>query len=197
MGGRQRRTLVPAMAQPEPAIGGSRDCASVKRNRSDAADAAALLEAARASAKHPVRVKSVAQQALQGVHRIRSIWMGSRTARINALRGFIPGSPVRWQSSWRAVAKPRWVTRRHLTIGQPLAVEGESIFESLDRSGRSRQQTPCKPHQHQSKQWNIQQKRELHASRPAKGSIAEVAPPVDETCQREKHAKDWNQPNLV
>jgi transposase len=62
--------------------------AYVKRNKTDAADAAALLEAARASDMRPVRVKSVEQQALQGMHRIRSLWMGTRTSRINALRGF-------------------------------------------------------------------------------------------------------------
>ena len=62
--------------------------AYVKRNKTDAADAAALLEAARASDISPVRVKSVEQQALQGMHRIRSLWMGTRTSRINALRGF-------------------------------------------------------------------------------------------------------------
>ena len=62
--------------------------AYVKRNKTDAADAAALLEACRASDMHPVRVKSVEQQALQGMHRIRSLWMGTRTSRINALRGF-------------------------------------------------------------------------------------------------------------
>ena len=37
----------------------------------------------------PVRIKSVEQQALQGLHRIRSLWMGTRTSRINALRGFL------------------------------------------------------------------------------------------------------------
>ena len=62
--------------------------AYVKRNKTDAADAAALLEAARASDIRPVRVKSVEQQALQGMHRIPSLWMGTRTSRINALRGF-------------------------------------------------------------------------------------------------------------
>lgn len=36
----------------------------------------------------PVRVKSVEQQPLQGMHRSRSLWMGTRTSRINALRGF-------------------------------------------------------------------------------------------------------------
>ena len=62
--------------------------AYVKRNKTDAADAAALLEAARTSDTWPVRVKSIEQQALQGLHRIRSLWMGTRTSRINALRGF-------------------------------------------------------------------------------------------------------------
>lgn len=62
--------------------------AYVKRNKTDAADAAALLEACRASDIQPVKVKSVEQQALQGLHRTRSLWMGTRTSRINALRGF-------------------------------------------------------------------------------------------------------------
>ena len=62
--------------------------AYVKRNKTDAADACALLEAARCSDIVPVRIKSVEQQALQGLHRIRSLWMSTRTARINAMRGF-------------------------------------------------------------------------------------------------------------
>jgi transposase len=62
--------------------------AYVKRNKTDAADAAALLEAARCSDVLPVKVKSVEQQALQALHRTRSLWMRTRTARINALRGF-------------------------------------------------------------------------------------------------------------
>jgi transposase len=62
--------------------------AYVKRNKTDAADACALLEAARCADIVPVRVKSVEQQALQGLHRTRSLWMATRTSRINALRGF-------------------------------------------------------------------------------------------------------------
>ncbi len=62
--------------------------AYVRRNKTDAADARALLEAARAADIAPVRVKSIEQQALQGLHRIRSLWMSTRTSRINALRGF-------------------------------------------------------------------------------------------------------------
>jgi transposase len=62
--------------------------AYVRRNKTDAADAAALLEAARTADITPVRVKSIEQQALQALHRTRSLWMGTRTSRINALRGF-------------------------------------------------------------------------------------------------------------
>jgi len=62
--------------------------AYVRRNKTDAVDARALLEAARTADIQPVRVKSVEQQALQGLHRIRSLWMTTRTSRINALRGF-------------------------------------------------------------------------------------------------------------
>ena len=62
--------------------------AYVKRNKTDAADAAALLEALRVSDIAPVRIKSVEQQALQGLHRTHSLWMATRTSRINALRGF-------------------------------------------------------------------------------------------------------------
>ena len=62
--------------------------AYVKRNKTDAADACALLEAARCADITPVRVKSVEQQSLQAMHRTRSLWMATRTSRINALRGF-------------------------------------------------------------------------------------------------------------
>lgn len=59
----------------------------VRRSKTDQADATALLEAHRASDIKPVPVKSIEQQAIQGLHRIRSRWMMTRTARINALRG--------------------------------------------------------------------------------------------------------------
>jgi len=62
--------------------------AYVKRNKTDVADACALLEGARCAEIVPVRVKSIEQQALQGLHRTRSLWMGTRTSRINALPGF-------------------------------------------------------------------------------------------------------------
>jgi transposase len=61
--------------------------AYVRRNKTDSADATALLEAARASDIVPVQVKSVEQQGLQSLHRLRSSWRSTCTARINTLRG--------------------------------------------------------------------------------------------------------------
>lgn len=61
--------------------------AYVRRNKTDAADAAALIEAARCPDIRAVPIKSVDQQALQQLHRLRSQWMAARTARINLLRG--------------------------------------------------------------------------------------------------------------
>jgi transposase len=61
----------------------------VRRNKTDRTDAEALLEAIRSGQIPAVPVKSVAQQALVALHRIREQWMATRTARINALRGIL------------------------------------------------------------------------------------------------------------
>jgi len=58
-------------------------------NKTDRADAKALLEAARNEAIHRVPVKSVEQQALSALHRLRQGYLQTRTARINALRGHL------------------------------------------------------------------------------------------------------------
>src|SRR2546430_14209743 len=59
--------------------------AYVKRNKTDAADCLALLEAARAQDIKPVAVKSGEQHALHALHRTRSGWMRTRTRRLNTL----------------------------------------------------------------------------------------------------------------
>lgn len=61
----------------------------VRRDKSDRADAEALLEALRNPAISPVPVKSVDQQQLVALHRIRDQWMATRTARINGVRGVL------------------------------------------------------------------------------------------------------------
>jgi transposase len=58
-------------------------------NKTDAADAKALLEAGRNERVLAVPVKSIDQQALTALHRLRSRWLATRTARINSLRGIL------------------------------------------------------------------------------------------------------------
>ena len=61
----------------------------VRRNKTDRTDAKALLEAARNEEIHPVPVKSVPQQAVASLHRVRTTWIRTRTARLNTLRGLL------------------------------------------------------------------------------------------------------------
>jgi transposase len=58
-------------------------------NKTDRADAKALLEAARNDKISRVPVKSVEQQAVVALHRIRQGYLQTRTARINAVRGHL------------------------------------------------------------------------------------------------------------
>lgn len=61
----------------------------VRGNKTDAADAKALLEAVRNDEICPVPVKSLDQHTLASLHRLRSAWQATRTARLNALRGLL------------------------------------------------------------------------------------------------------------
>lgn len=61
----------------------------VRRNKTDRADARALLEAYRNEDIKPVPVKTVDQHTLAALHRMRSAWLATRTARLNAIRGFL------------------------------------------------------------------------------------------------------------
>ena len=61
----------------------------VRRNKTDRADAGALLEAYRNGEIQPVPIKSVDQQQLAALHRLRSAWLATRTARLNGLRGIL------------------------------------------------------------------------------------------------------------
>jgi transposase len=58
-------------------------------NKTDRADATALLEAARNETIRRVPVKSVEQQAVVALHRLRQGYLHTRTARINAVRGHL------------------------------------------------------------------------------------------------------------
>jgi transposase len=61
----------------------------VTRNKTDRTDAKGILEAFRNQEIHPVPVKSPAQQQLTALHRLRSAWLATRTARINTVRALL------------------------------------------------------------------------------------------------------------
>jgi transposase len=61
----------------------------VKRNKTDRTDAKGILEASRNEDIRPVPIKTVPQQELTSLHRMRQGWMTERTARMNALRGLL------------------------------------------------------------------------------------------------------------
>jgi transposase len=63
--------------------------AYVRRNKTDAADAAAICEAATRPHLRAVAVKSPAQQAVAAQHRVRDLLVRQRTQLINALRGHL------------------------------------------------------------------------------------------------------------
>lgn len=60
-----------------------------RRGKTDRIDTEALLEAHRCEGIKPVPVRSIEQQQIQQLHRMREQWKGSRVQRINALRGFL------------------------------------------------------------------------------------------------------------
>jgi transposase len=61
----------------------------VKSNKNDAADAEAICEAVQRPNMRFVAIKSVEQQDIQAIHRLRSLVVGQRTALINQTRGLL------------------------------------------------------------------------------------------------------------
>ena len=61
----------------------------VKSNKNDANDAEAICEAVGRPTMRFVSVKTIAQQDLQAIHRIRSELVRQRTAKVNQIRGFL------------------------------------------------------------------------------------------------------------
>ncbi|KAB2965266.1 MAG: IS110 family transposase [Thermoanaerobaculia bacterium] len=91
-------------------------------NKTDRADAKALLEAFRSEEIRPVPVKTPAQQELTVLHRLRAAWHGTRTARINTLRGLL-----REQGIAIPAGASRFVSRALELAGDVNSPLGESL----------------------------------------------------------------------
>lgn len=94
----------------------------VRRNKTDRSDAEGLLEANRCGGIHPVAVKTVEQQTLQALHRLRAQWQATRTARLNAMRGVLREYGVPLAAGARTALK-----RIPLVLADPLGLPDEVI----------------------------------------------------------------------
>jgi len=96
--------------------------AYVKRNKTDRADAAALLEAMRCAEIRPVPVKTLEQQQVLGLHRLRSQWMSTRQRYVNTLRGILREFGI-------VIAPGVWAAKRH--IAQQLAQSPSALSPAI------------------------------------------------------------------
>ena len=83
----------------------------VKSNKNDANDAQAICEAMGRPNMYPVRVKTVEQQDIQAMHRVREEIKGHRIAKANQIRGLVTEyglvAPQQLSSLRRAI--PDWL----------------------------------------------------------------------------------------
>ncbi len=81
----------------------------VKSNKNDAVDAEAICEAAQRPAMRFVAIKSVEQQDIQAIHRMRSLVVERRTAQVNQIRGLLLEYAISMRASLITMSKSkRW-----------------------------------------------------------------------------------------
>jgi transposase len=118
----------------------------VRRNKTDRTDAEALLEAVRSGQIPAVPVKTIAQQTIVGLHRIRDQWMTTRTARINTVRGLLreQGIVLPAGAGPAVRALPALLEDPEASIAGPLGRMLALIYEEIrqleDRIGRLEQE---------------------------------------------------------
>jgi transposase len=77
----------------------------VKTNKTDAADAQAIWEAAQRPEMRFVAVKSAQQQSVLSLHRLRAQWVKTRTQQANQIRGLLYEFGVVVPLGWRTLLK--------------------------------------------------------------------------------------------
>jgi transposase len=77
----------------------------VKTNKTDAADAEAIWEAAQRPGMRFVALKSEEQQAVLGLHRIREQHVGMRSALVNQLHGLMAEFGIALSQGWREMLR--------------------------------------------------------------------------------------------
>jgi transposase len=102
----------------------------VRRNKTDAADADALVRARRDPELKPVPVKSVDQQAVQSLHRIRQQWVVTRRQRITLARGLLAEFGISLPTGASSI-----VTRLNACIDQVPVVLVSALTPVLEEIG--------------------------------------------------------------
>ena len=90
--------------------------AYVRRTKTDAADADALILADRDKSLHPIPIKPEELQALQSVHRIREQWKRSRVARICEARALLAEYGISTPAGVRGISKKRTLATEQAPI---------------------------------------------------------------------------------
>lgn len=88
-------------------------------NKTDRSDAKGLLEAFRNEDLKPVPVKTVVQQSLTSLHRLRSTWLATRTARLNTVRGLLREFGYTIPVGARHVVPRTWALLEDADVGIP------------------------------------------------------------------------------
>ena len=114
----------------------------IRRNKTDRTDAKGILEASRNDDIRPVPVKTVDQQVLTSLHRLRSGWMLERTARLNAVRGLLRELGVFIPVGSREVVPAAWSLIEDADSNLPEALRpifAEACREIREIEGRVKQ----------------------------------------------------------
>ena len=114
----------------------------IRRNKTDRTDAKGILEASRNDDIRPVPIKTVNQQVLTSLHRLRSGWMLERTARLNALRGLLRELGVFIPIGSREVVPAAWALIEDADSNlpdalRPIFAEACREIREIDESSRS------------------------------------------------------------
>jgi len=108
--------------------------AYVRRTKTDAADADALVLADRDTSLHPIPIKSEELQALQGLHRIREQWKRARVARICEARALLAEFGISVSVGVRGIGKKLTLaTEQAPVLIQPTLMDLIQEIDDLDQ----------------------------------------------------------------
>ena len=105
----------------------------VKSNKNDAADAEAICEALTRPSMRFVSPKSIEQQDIQSLHRVRSRLVGSRTALVNEIRGLLGEYGIALPRSVGQVRKNlAGSVEKAVSQGQMTTMSGQTFADLAD-----------------------------------------------------------------